>query len=194
MNTINLHNYHVTVEELYRKTADQCSEKIYLVDQDGNRKGPLMRKTFKSDNGQGSAYKVLLNENTSFNRNNHVPNVYHIENYEGKFMILEEFCDGISLDKFLKKHKFDQDLLNDLFLQLCRGVNFLHTTFHKPVIHKGICPKKIIVNEKTNQLNLVDIGSDDTLLKSHQDPKMADVRLDVFGVGKVLEFMFDGKN
>lgn len=211
MTEINLHNYQIIVDELLKKTSFQITEKVYLVDKNGHRQGPYVKKTFRAGVGLGDAYNVLYNERRSFKRHNHIPQVYFVEDVNNKLIVLEEFCDGLTLDKFLKKHDFDIDLLNDLFLQLCRGSNYLHSGFQKPIIHRDIKPTNIIVDEKTNQLKLVDFGIsrkyDEEATKDtkqfgtvgYASPeqygyKQTDVRSDVFSVGKVLEFMFDGKN
>lgn len=211
MNSINLHNYHVIVDQLLKKTSMQVTEKVYLVDEDGHRQGPYVKKLFKAGVGLGEAYSVLLNESKTSNRHNHIPQIFYVENIDNHVMILEEFCPGITLDKYLKKQNFDINLLNDLFLQLCRATNYLHTSFHKPVIHRDIKPSNIIVDEKSKQLKLIDFGISRNFEKEaskdtkqfgtvgYASPeqygyKQTDIRSDVFSVGKVLEYMFDGKN
>ena len=206
MNKEDYLNKRIVLDSVFRESEFERTEKILLVGKNGRREGPFIRKIFAENKGLGEIYKVLYNERSAGLNCDGIPNVYYAGKEADKLIIVEECFIGISLTDFLKKHNFDIDLFNTIYLQICETVDYLHTGFSKPIIHRGISPENILVNEDSHKIQLIDFGisqhfEDETDSEEQKSAKFgfrrafkADVRNDVYSLGKVLEFMMDGKN
>lgn len=206
MNKEDYINKRIVLHSVFRESEFERTEKIFLVSKNGKKEGPFIRKIFAENRGLGDIYKVLYNERYSCLNCDGIPNVYYAAKEADKIIIVEECFIGISLTDFLKKHNFDINLFNTIFMQICETVDYLHTGFSKPIIHRGINPENILVNEESHKIQLIDFGisqhfEEEAEDEGHRNSKFnsgrafkADVRNDVFSLGKVLEFMMDGKN
>lgn len=203
MNKDDYLNKRIILDSVFRESEFERTEKIFLVGNNEKREGPFIRKIFTENKGLGEIYKVLYNERYVGLNCDGIPNVYYAAKEGNKLVIVEECFIGISLTDFLKKNNFDISLFNSIYLQICEAVDYLHTGFSKPIIHRGINPENILVNEETHKIQLIDFGisqhydenEEKTSLKfSSRRAFKADVRNDVYSLGKVLEFMMDSKN
>lgn len=203
MNKNDYLNNTIIVDSVFRESNHERTEKIFIVDRNGKREGPFIRKIFNENTGLGEVYKVLLNERNVGLNCESIPNVYYAGKENDKLIIIEECFIGISLTDFLKKKNFDIKLFNKIYLQICEAVDYLHTAFKKPIIHRGINPENILVNEDSHKVQLIDFGISQNYDENKQEIVLkfgskasfkADVRNDVYSLGKVLEFMMDGNN
>ena len=200
----------VTVEELLKKSKIEKTEKIYLRDSSNKRHGPFIRKTINLDSGIGEVYIKLYDLNARGKKSSKIPEVFHVKKSKDKLVVIEEFIEGVALDKFLARQNFDKSILDNIFMQLCEAVDFLHTSFSSPVIHRDIKPSNILI-DKSNNVFLIDFG----ISREYNNEKgpdthkfgtvgyaapeqfgyqQTDVRSDVYAIGKVLEFCCNAKN
>ncbi|MDO5426908.1 MAG: protein kinase [Coriobacteriia bacterium] len=203
MNKDDYLNKDIILDSVFRESEFERTEKILLVGKNGKKEGPFIRKIFKQNKGLGEIYKVLLNERNVGLNCDGIPNVYYAGREGDKLIIVEECFIGISLTDFLKKHNFDINLFNTIYLQICEAVDYLHTGFSKPIIHRGINPENILVNEDSHKIQLIDFGISQHFNEDEDQPTIksgsrrafkADVRNDIYSLGKVLEFMMDANN
>ena len=202
MNRDDYLNSSIVLDSVFRESEFERTEKVFLVAKNGRREGPFIRKIFKENKGLGEIYKVLFNERYAGTNCEGIPNVYYADKEGDKLIILEECFIGISLTDFLKKNNFDINLFNTIYMQICEAVDYLHTGFSKPIIHRGVNPENILVNEDSHKIQLIDYGisqhyneeEQDSLKSNSKRVFKADVRNDVYSLGKVLEFMMDGNN
>ena len=91
---------------------------------------------------------------------------YRFEQWQRKLVIVFEDVDGISFQEYLTK--FPQGLPLELFfplaLQIVNGLSELHD---QKIIHKDINPANIILNPKTRELKLIDLGISSQLSQEH---------------------------
>lgn len=211
MNKVDYLNNFVRVEEVLKQSPYEKTEKIYIVDRKGKREGPFIRKIIKDDAGLGEIYKVMLKEKDISIICDNVPNVFYAEKENNSLVVIEQYYQGLTLDKFLAKNNFDIKLFNKIFIQVCNAVDYLHTGFNKPIIHRDIKPENILVDESNSKVMLIDFGiarsfdentDSDTHkfgTKGYAAPEQfgysqTDARSDVYSLGKVLEFMMDGSH
>ncbi len=201
---------HVTVEELLKKSNIEKTEKIYLRDKTNERRGPYIRKTINLDSGIGEIYIKLYDFNARGKISSKIPEVFHVEKSKDKLVIIEEFIEGEPLDRFLAGQNFNKAVLDNVFMQLCDAVNFLHNSFSSPVIHRDIKPSNILIDNKNN-VYLIDFGisreyNNEKRPDTHKfgtvgyaapeqfGYQQTDVRSDVYAIGKVLEFCCNTKS
>ncbi|MGB3221818.1 MAG: serine/threonine-protein kinase [Desulforhopalus sp.] len=87
----------------------------------------------------------------------HHPNVVHlleIVKDSGKFILIQEYADGPTLQQLLEKTLSPLDKEN-YFLQLLSVISYAHK--HK-ILHRDIKPENIIINSK-GQVKLLDFGT-----------------------------------
>lgn len=125
------------------------------------------------------------------------------EDAEGPY-ILEEYIEGETLSEYVKTNApLAKDEIRRIFGELADAVSYLHSL---GIIHSDIKPENIIITRQGVHPKLVDLGfasqysytslSGGTPLFSapeqFSDEGAADVRADVYSLGKVLELMANG--
>lgn len=78
------------------------------------------------------------------------------EEHETVYLVMK-YCDGQTLDRFIKERKNDIDKrkLNEIFLSIINAVNYLHK---KGIIHRDIKLSNILIDKNGNPY-LIDFGS-----------------------------------
>lgn len=165
--------------------------------------GPVIVKHLKG--GNPKIYRLL-----SVQRNDHIPQIYAIEEQEKELLVVEEYIDGESLREHLQRGVLSDEEKIEYALQLCEAVGFLHTM--KPsVIHRDIKPSNILITGK-GVLKLIDFDasrqyketsdSSDTRLLGTQEyapPEQfgysqTDTRSDIYSMGIVFHEMRPTQN
>ena len=136
------------------------------------------------------------------------PLIYEVEENADNLTVIEEYIAGILLTDYVyRKGSLDDQESVDLIRQLCTIVNDLHNCI-PPIIHRDIKPDNIIITEK-HELKLLDMNaakffdngsSGDTYLLGtygYAAPEQygfgkASVVSDIYGIGKVFNFMLTG--
>lgn len=201
---------HIIVDKLFKKSYVEKTEKVYIINDDGSRDGPYLRKSFHPDYGLGKIYVMLGQERYKVNACKFVPHIYSVYDDDGYLIVFEEYIEGQTLSDYIKTQTYSEDEIYKLFSQLCQAVKFLHKKLKEPVIHRDIKPENILVTN-AGDMKLIDFGisrkfdqkkESDTFKfgtvgyasPEHFGYQQTDERSDVFSMGKVLEFLYDQKN
>lgn len=89
-----------------------------------------------------------------------IPIIYDIEEDNDYFYIIEEYIEGVSLDKYLNEYpELSYIKKIKLLKKICEIVDFLHTQSPNPIVHLDIKPQNIIINPMTEQVYLLDYGN-----------------------------------
>ncbi len=133
-----------------------------------------------------------------------IPTIYDVEEDDNNYYIIEEYIQGQSLEAFvLRQDCISIDTVIQIVLQLCDVIKYLHDQKPEPVIYQDLKPEHIILCGE--RMVLIDFGisayittSGNTFqnLGTHgfAPPEKyqgisCDLRADIYGVGKILEFM-----
>lgn len=136
-----------------------------------------------------------------------IPTIYDIEEDGECAYIIEEYCKGKSLkDEKNNVKEFKNETIVDYVLQICDLMEYLHNGVRK-VLYLDLKPDNIIVSE--GRLCLVDFGAAvladcvDNMKYSlgtkgyaapeQCDKRRPDIRSDIYGIGKVMEYMASDK-
>ena len=139
----------------------------------------------------------------------HVPKVYHVEEQEDELLVVEEYIDGRTLGVYLKEEQPSDLQKIELMLQLCDGLEELHSCV-PPVIHRDIKPSNILITNEgilkiidfdaARQYNPEKSTSDTRLLGTieYAAPEQfgyaqTDARSDIYSMGVVFSELKIGK-
>ena len=84
-----------------------------------------------------------------------VVNVYSLENYQNRWVMIVEDFGGESLEIIMKSRYFD---LAEFWSLAIKIVEILQQVHQRCIIHKDINPSNIVFNQGTGQLKLIDFG------------------------------------
>lgn len=161
-----------------------------------------------------SAHKLdLLAEPNILKRLNHpaLPRIFDILEDRENIYIIEDFVEGVSLDKELKRVKrFPEETVVDLAKQICDVLIYLHTIKPNPIIYRDMKPANIIITGE-GKVKLIDFGiareykkeskSDTSYIgtRGYAAPEQygtaqTDARTDIYGLGVTLYHLLTGKS
>ncbi len=153
----------------------------------------------------------LLAEPNILKKLNHpaLPRIIDIEEDNKYLYIVEDYIEGVSLDKQLKRYgKFNEETVIEWVKQLCDVLIYLHSQTPNPIIYRDMKPSNIIVNSK-NKVKLIDFGiarefkkqsTDDTAYigtKGYAAPEQygigqSDARTDIYSLGITIYHLLTG--
>ena len=153
----------------------------------------------------------LLAEPNILKKLNHpsLPRIIDIEEDENNLYIIEDYIDGVSLDRQLKEKKnFDENTVINWAKQLCNVLIYLHNQKPNPIIYRDMKPANIIV-DKDNKVKLIDFGiarefkidndSDTTYMgtRGYAAPEQygtsqSDKRTDIYSLGVTMYHLLTG--
>ena len=153
----------------------------------------------------------LLAEPNILKKLNHpsLPRIIDIEEDENNLYIIEDYIDGVSLDRQLKEKKnFDENTVINWAKQLCDVLIYLHNQKPNPIIYRDMKPANIIV-DKDNKVKLIDFGiarefkidndSDTTYMgtRGYAAPEQygtsqSDKRTDIYSLGVTMYHLLTG--
>jgi len=135
------------------KVEKKLSEKgtFFSTDRITGKKVILKNSTlFEST---GFEYEILKEINNEF-----MPVLTDGFYHEGDFYFVENFIDGVPLDKYMEdKNNLTFDEILGISIMIGRLIGFLHK-FKKPIVHGDINPKNILINKRKN-IFLIDFSS-----------------------------------
>ena len=89
-------------------------------------------------------YKYLKNHPCRY-----IPEIYAIKEDDGKLYVIEEYIDGITLDKWLETPDLTNYRKKQILKEILLGIEFLHKA--KPqIIHRDIKAKNIMLTKDEN--------------------------------------------
>lgn len=134
-------------------------------------------------------------------KNEHIPQIYEIEEKDGILSVLEEYVDGTEIDKYVKEKKFTEREIVNLVIQICEGIQVLHEQ-DPQLIHRDLKPENLLVGAD-GIVRLIDFDASRTYKQNaKQDTKLlgtegyaapeqygylqSDMRSDIYSIGTVL--------
>lgn len=155
----------------------------------------------------------LLAEPNILKKLNHfaLPRIFDIVEDENSIYIIEDYVEGNSLDKQIKKEGcFSEERVINWAKQICDALNYLHTLKPNPIIYRDMKPSNIMVDEEDN-VKIIDFGiareykeeseSDTTYIgtRGYAAPEQygksqTDVRTDIFALGVTFYHLLSGKS
>lgn len=127
--------------------------------------------------------------------------------YKGRYFIVYEYIEGQTLDKYIKSKKLPIKEIEDIILQILKGLSYAHS---RNVIHRDIKPSNIMIS-KNGRVKILDFGiaratTKSTITKTGMfmgsphytspeqiDGKKIDYRTDIYSLGIILYEMAEGK-
>ncbi len=103
--------------------------------------------------------------------NEHVPQIYQLEETEEGLLVAEEYIEGELLSEYLTGQALTEAQYISIAKQLCEGLTKLHQC-NPPVIHRDIKPSNIIVNSK-GIVKIIDFDSS----RQYKEESESDTRL-----------------
>lgn len=160
------------------------------------------RVVVKYITGNIETYKTLLN----FNHPN-IPIIYDIVSDEDKYIVVEEYIDGMTIDEVLETGLYTSRGVNKVISQLCEVLYFLH---NRSIVHRDIKPENIIIDKSGNvkliDFNISRINTDnqkrDTVIMGttgYASPEQygiaqTDARSDIYSIGILINVMLTGEH
>lgn len=204
------------LESVLKESACERTELVSLVDRNGFKFGPFVRKIIDASSGLGSAYWLLHAAQGEGQRFRFLPRVLSCEQFGEELVVVMEKAPGVSLSQAVSERARKEGLENPgyltwacrVFSLLCDAVCELHSSFDPPLIHRDLKPDNVLVS--SGGLTIVDFGiartyrdeaASDTLkfgTCAYAPPEQfgygqTDVRSDVYALGMVLLFMLTGE-
>lgn len=168
----------------------------------------VVLKALKEEYREDPVYEALLRKEFEIGYSLNHPAICRTWHFRGHPLlghcIEMEWVDGITLDQRFAGALPDEELFRKIAAELCDAVAYLHS---RQVVHRDIKPTNILITHNGDNVKLIDFGlsdSDDSALlkmaagtKDHIAPEVlegrpADVRTDIWAVGKVLEGLTGG--
>lgn len=168
----------------------------------------VVLKALKEEYREDPVYEALLRKEFEIGYSLNHPAIcrtWHFRDHPLLGHCIEmEWVDGITLDQRFADALPDEELFRKIAAELCDAVGYLHS---RQVVHRDIKPSNILITHNGDNVKLIDFGlsdSDDSALlkmaagtKDHIAPEVlegrpADVRTDIWAVGKVLEGLTGG--
>ncbi|SDB45730.1 serine/threonine protein kinase [Pseudobutyrivibrio sp. YE44] len=138
-------------------------------------------------------------------KSSHLPTLYDVDDTGDMYYLVEEFVEGISLREYLQKTKLSKNKLIYISIELCKIVEQLHTAGSEPVLYRDMKPEHVFMQGDTVRLidfgisilksegrNAKPLGTKEWAAPEQLSGGNLDEQVDVFGIGKVIEFMQKG--
>ena len=168
----------------------------------------VVLKALKEEYREDAVYEALLRKEFEIGYSLNHPAVcrtWHFRDHPLLGHCIEmEWVDGVPLDQRFSTALPDEELFRKIAAELCDALAYLHS---RQVIHRDIKPSNILITHNGDNVKLIDFGlsdSDDSAVlkmaagtKNHIAPEVlegrpADVRTDIWAVGKVLSGLTRG--
>ena len=168
----------------------------------------VVLKALKEEYREDAVYEALLRKEFEIGYSLNHPAVcrtWHFRDHPLLGHCIEmEWVDGVPLDQRFSTALPDEELFRKIAAELCDALAYLHS---RQVIHRDIKPSNILITHNGDNVKLIDFGlsdSDDSAVlkmaagtKDHIAPEVlegrpADMRTDIWAVGKILSGLTRG--
>lgn len=134
---------------------------------------------------------------------------YKLETVDNRLALIEEDFNGIPLDQLLRENRLSREVILKLAIEIANGIGEIH---QHQIMHKGIIPSNILVNQSLEKIKIIDFAIATTLSNERQydldfdemNDKIAyispeqtgrinqilDYRTDIYSFGVILYEMF----
>jgi len=133
--------------------------------------------------------------------------------HQGVFHTVTEWIEGQTLDKFAEQNQLDDTQKIEIVKSVLKGLSALHT-YSPPIFHRDIKPSNVMISAN-NEVKIIDYGiakisfledqldeNEGNVIGSFRyaspehfdnDSKRIDQRSDIYSVGILLYFLFNGR-
>ncbi|MGI6776696.1 MAG: serine/threonine-protein kinase [Acetivibrionales bacterium] len=142
--------------KIIRTLGEGGMSKVYLAENIKLGSRWAIKTVNKNNNSQ---FEFLVEPNI-LKRLNHpsLPRVFDIFEDEESFYIIEDYIEGVPLDKKLKEcGRFTEEKVIKWARQICDVLIYLHSFKPNPIIYRDMKPSNIILSEDEN-IKLIDFG------------------------------------
>ncbi len=122
---------------------------VYLASVEGYSFPVIVKRLKKGNRKVFEALQTVKNE--------HVPQIYCLEEESEGLLIAEEYIEGELLSEYLKRPVLSEAEYLSIAEQLCEGLEILHQC-EPPLIHRDVKPSNIIVNSE-GVVKIIDFDS-----------------------------------
>jgi serine/threonine protein kinase len=150
------------------------------------------------------AVRAYHKEYNLLSRMNHpgIPQCYHFEHTDSYIYLLEEYVQGMDLDKTILQQQLPARKAVQWGIRVLDALEYLHTR-SRPVIHRDINPSNLLVNER-GKVSIVDFGVAETTGKDRplvgtrgyappeQYEGIARPESDIYALGATLHYLLTG--
>lgn len=204
------HNDCYRVDAVLKESAQERTERVFLIGADGSERGPFVRKRIKLDCGLGQAYERIWDAQRDGKRFLHLPRILECGIVDDYRIVVTEHVSGQTLKEHVAGRGPSQELLLSIGPGLCEAVMELHESFDPPLIHRDLKPSNVMVSSD-DAITLVDFGIARTFdpdaerdtrqfgTRGYAPPEQfgygqTDERSDVFALGMLLGFCVAGND
>lgn len=133
---------------------------LYVIELEGRN---FVLKTLKKEYRDNPLYESLLRKEFEIGyslKDNNICDTYSFKRFDSLGnVIVQEYIDGRTLDKYIEEENHTYGELKDITLQLCQALDYAHK---KQIIHRDIKPQNIIITYNGDNVKLIDFGLSDT--------------------------------
>lgn len=149
------------------------------------------------------AYSILSEANLLHGiKSSQIPTIYTVEDTNEMYYLVEEYVEGQSLREYLLETIISKEKLLKYAISLCDVIEAMHTCDNDPIIYRDMKPEHVILQD--DSVRLIDFGISVRKSKAAKVRPLGtvnwaapeqlnggfiDERCDVYGVGKIIEFM-----
>ena len=137
-----------------------------------------VKKSFIKSDTDKSAEDTLINslknEAMLMSKMQHknIAQVFNLIEDEEELSLVMEYIEGVSLKEVLdlaieKEFNLSQEFIVSILYQCLEALNYAHTAFDRPIIHRDISPHNIMIT-KSGEIKLIDFGLGKSISKIHE--------------------------